>query len=142
MARFEDWTHCRRMAIMTKTVVKEQVCYLCARPATHTIGHDSAVLIDFCRQHLHQRFVCLKLTKVTTNSDTLSQRIYVTVTDTVAGQSTSVTVRLNIRDVVTVGAVNVGVAVFAPVSDTGVPDVYTHEYDTIYHHLVNSFLYR
>ena len=43
----------------------------------------------------------------------------------------SVTVRLNIRDVVTVGAVNVGVAVFAPVSDTGVPDVCTHEYDTI-----------
>ena len=35
----------------------------------------------------------------------------------------SVTVRLNTRDVATVGAVNVGVAAFAPVSDTGVPDV-------------------
>jgi hypothetical protein len=25
---------------MTKTVVKEQVCYLYARPATHIIGND------------------------------------------------------------------------------------------------------
>ena len=60
---------------------------------------------------------------------------YVTVIVTVAGLLTapvlSVTVRLNDRDVVTVGAVNVGVAVFAPFSETGVPDVCTHEYDTI-----------
>jgi len=60
---------------------------------------------------------------------------YVTVTDTVAGLLTapvlSVTVRLKTRDVATVGAVKVGVAVVAPVSDTGVPDVCTHEYDTI-----------
>jgi len=43
----------------------------------------------------------------------------------------SVTVRLNTRDVAAVGAVNVGVAVLAPVRDTGVPDVCTHEYDII-----------
>jgi hypothetical protein len=43
----------------------------------------------------------------------------------------SVTVRLNVRDVVVVGAVNVGEAVFAPFKDTAVPDVCTHEYDTI-----------
>jgi hypothetical protein len=43
----------------------------------------------------------------------------------------SVTVRLNVRDVVAVGAVNVGLAVFAPFKDTAVPDVCTHEYDTI-----------
>jgi hypothetical protein len=43
----------------------------------------------------------------------------------------SVTVRLNVRDVAAVGAVNVGVAVFAPFNDTVVPDVCTHEYDTI-----------
>lgn len=43
----------------------------------------------------------------------------------------SVTVRLNVRDAATVGAVNVGEAVFAPLNDTVVPDVCTHEYDTI-----------
>ena len=86
MVRFEDWNHCRRMAIMTKTVVKEQVCYLYARPSYPYHGHDSAVLIDFCRQHLHQRFVCLSLRKL---RDTLSQRSYVTVTDTVAGLLTA-----------------------------------------------------
>lgn len=56
---------------------------------------------------------------------------YVTVIVTVAGLLTapvlSVTVRLNVRDVVTVGAVNVGVPVFAPFSETDVPDVCIHE---------------
>ena len=40
----------------------------------------------------------------------------------------SVTVRLNTRDVATIGAVNVAVAVLAPVSVTiGLPDVCTHD---------------
>jgi hypothetical protein len=52
---------------------------------------------------------------------------YVTVIDTVAGLLTapvlSVTVRLNVRAVDTVGAVNVGAAVVGPFNVTAVPDV-------------------
>jgi hypothetical protein len=66
--------------------------------------------------------------------------VTVTVTDTgmLICPRLSVTVRLNARDVwfTTIGAVNVGVAVFAPIKLTVGPEVWTQEYDTIWAPLV------
>jgi hypothetical protein len=55
--------------------------------------------------------------------------VIVTVAGLLTAPVLSVTVRLNISDVM--GAVNVGAAVLAPFRETGAPDVCTHRSDTI-----------